>query len=72
MFIRQVRVGRYCLSIIRRQHGPATVLKNGLTRTRISLLFPQEMSTPEQFIKFIDDNANKFIGRLAEAVAIPR
>ena len=30
------------------------------------------MSTPAELLKFIDYNANKFIGRLGEAVAIPR
>ncbi|EJF55956.1 CNDP dipeptidase [Dichomitus squalens] len=29
------------------------------------------MAAPAEFIKFIDDNANKFIARLGEAVAIP-
>ena len=29
-------------------------------------------TTPEDFLKYIDDNANKFIARLGAAVAIPR
>lgn len=30
------------------------------------------MSTPTKFLEFIDSNADKFIQRLADAVAIPR
>ncbi len=30
------------------------------------------MPAPPEFLKFIDDNAEAFIKRLAEAVAIPR
>jgi hypothetical protein len=30
------------------------------------------MSTPPQFLKFIDNNAENFIGRLKNAVAIQR
>ena len=30
------------------------------------------MAAPSEFLKFIDANANKFVARLGEAVAIPR
>lgn len=30
------------------------------------------MAAPAQFLKFVDDNADKFVKRLGEAVAIPR
>ena len=30
------------------------------------------MVAPAEFLKFIDDNADKFIARLGAAVAIPR
>lgn len=30
------------------------------------------MPAPQQFLEFIDANANNFIKRLADAVAIPR
>lgn len=30
------------------------------------------MPAPPEFLKFIDDNASKFVARLGAAVAIPR
>ncbi len=33
---------------------------------------PTAMATPNQFLKFVDDNAETFIKRLGEAVEIPR
>ena len=30
------------------------------------------MAAPAEFLKFVDDNASKFIARLGAAVAIPR
>lgn len=42
------------------------------TNTPHSPIITSKMPAPSQFLEYVDSNANKFIKRLADAVAIPR